>query len=439
MPVFAQASKPVPGVTLYFSANQSGAMLAVPIPHDVAARIALPGGEAPEDLHITLFYFGDAENVAPEGRDAIIYTALGVAASCVPFEVTLEGTEVFEENEERPIVALVNSPALVAFREKLAGAFYEADIDYSKDYEYKPHVTLKYLGQEPAPPVPVHESFTATEIEAYFAKERYSLSLFQRHSYARKPAGQAQRQGAGAYEGLANRQQRALVRAYDVWAARVKKELLSASEKGVEKRDLVGLMSSRLPALEEELSRLTAEGVSKAARLAVGERHVKEAVVQDTVAEEKAANRQAVTESLIPNLEAHLAAAIMGVTAITAISLRDAFNGSRVLPAQYAGGAWVAIFRVQQEAGKERERERAGEGLEVEPVRWVLDPNAEHCTNSTGDLGAYYGCPDLEGEYPGGWNTLPTVPAGRVTCRGNCRCNLEVYRNGAWRRGIFDD
>ena len=439
MPVFAQASKPVPGVTLYFSANQSGAMLAVPVPPDVAARISLPGGEAPEDLHITLFYFGDAENVAPEGRDAIIYTALGVAASCGPFDVALEGTEVFEENEERPIVALVNSPALLAFREKLAGAFYEADIDYSKDYEYKPHVTLKYLGQEPAPPVPVHESFTATEIEAYFAKERYSLSLFQRHSYARKPAGQAQRQGAGAYEGLANRQQRALVRAYDEWAARVKKEVLQASERGATQGELAEIIGSRLSSLEAELSRITDEGVKKAARLAVGARHLDEPVVQKTVAEEQTNNRAAVADSLIPNIEAHLAAALLGITAISATTLRDAFNGSRVLPAQYAGRAWVAIFRVQQEAGKERERERQAEGLEVEPVRWVLDPNAEHCTNSTGDLGAYYGCPELAQEYPGGWNTLPTVPAGRVTCRGNCRCNLEVYRNGAWRRGIFDD
>lgn len=259
------------------------------------------------------------------------------------------------------------------------------------------------------------------------------------HHFARKPAGQKQRQGAGGYEGLANRQQRALVKAYDSWAAKVKKELNRAAETGAAPDELHAILTSRLPALEEELSRITEAGVQKAARVAVGSKHLDEPAVKRTVAEEQTINRELVRSSLIPNIEAKLAAALTAGTALTAASLTEAVNGARVLPAQYAGGAWVAIFRVQQEAGKERERERHAQGLEVEPVRWVPDPQAEHCSASTGEMGDYYGCLDLAGEYPGGWNTLPTVPAGRVTSRGNCRCHLEVYRDGEWRRGLYEN
>jgi hypothetical protein len=118
-----------------------------------------------------------------------------------------------------------------------------------------------------------------------------------------------------------------------------------------------------------------------------------------------------------------------------ALAIKNASAATRAAPAQYAGGYWVAIFEVQRTLGEERESERQSQGLDIEPVRWVLDPRAEHCNPSAG----FYGCPELAGEYPNGWKTLPTVPAGQVTCRGNCRCHLEVQRDGQWKRGIFDD
>ena len=440
MPLFALAS-PRSGraVLRFFQANHAGAMLAIPVPSEVANRIALPGGEPPEDLHITLFYFGDAADVPATGREAIIYTAIGAVGASGPLEVTLEGTGVFEENEERPLFARVNSPKLEELRAHLARVFDEADIAYSKDHEYRPHVTLKYLNAEPAPAVDLRESFVVPAVEAHFAEEVYRLSLFQRprHFASRVPAGQKQRKGSGDYEGLTNRQQRALVKAYDTWAAKVKKELARLAEGGAGEARLTATLQARLPELEAELTRVTSQGVDKAARVAVGAGHMADDVVRRVVAEEKASITALVRESLIPNIEGRLTAALaVGVAAITSAQLRDSFNGARVLPAQYAGGAWVAIFRVQQEAGKEVEKERKAKGLKVDPVRWVLDPAAAHCHPSAG---GYYGCPELAKVYPGGWNSLPTVPAGQVTCRGNCRCHIEVYRDGEWRRGLFED
>ncbi|MDD5417239.1 MAG: 2'-5' RNA ligase family protein, partial [Candidatus Aenigmarchaeota archaeon] len=152
MPLYGKVKPAPPRVIRYeFAANHTGAMLAIPVPSDVAGRIALPGGEPVEDLHITLFFFGDAADVAPKGREAIIYTALGASAGCGPFEVVLDGTGLFPNNPERPFFARVHSPGLEELRARIAKAFDEADIDYSRDYEYRPHCTLKYLGEEPAP------------------------------------------------------------------------------------------------------------------------------------------------------------------------------------------------------------------------------------------------------------------------------------------------
>lgn len=419
----------------FFSANHAGAMLAVYVPADIASRLALPGGEDPEDMHITLFYFGDAADVPQAGREAIIYTALGIAANAPPLEVVLDGVDVFEENEERPLIARVASPALEALRADLARAFDEADIEYSKDYEYQPHVTIKYLNQEPVPPVQVQESFTATAVEAVFAQEHYRLSLFQaRHHAARKGAGQSLRIGSGDYEGVANRQQRALVKAYDSWSVKARKALNRAAERGASESELNALLARQMKLLEESMADVVRAGVLKAARVAAGA-HVDDDAVQRVVRDEIAKNQALVRENLIPNVNSRILPALAAGAALAPLQLRLAFNNIRPLPAQYAGTAWVAIFEVQKGLGRQRESERRAAGETVEKVRWVLDSRAEHCHATPG----YYGCPDLAREYPGGWDSLPTVPAGQVTCRGNCRCHLEVYRDGEWRRGIYDD
>jgi hypothetical protein len=140
-------------------------------------------------------------------------------------------------------------------------------------------------------------------------------------------------------------------------------------------------------------------------------------VVQKAVQDEADIGRRAVAESLVPNIEAHLLPAVVAGFALSDEALRASFEPGRSMAAQYAGGAWVAIFKVQQAQGGQRELERISAGQAIEPVRWVLDPSAEHCAHGAD---GFYGCPEIAGIYPGGWNTLPTVPAGRVSCRGNC-------------------
>ncbi len=260
-----------------------------------------------------------------------------------------------------------------------------------------------------------------------------ATGLIRRHS--RKPAGAKQRNAVGNWERVTNLQQRALVRAYDQWSARVRRDLAEAGKRGATSQERYAIFKDNLTRLEASLAEICVRGAIRAGRVAVG-KHFDEPVVQKAVQGEMDIARRLVSESLVPNIEARLLPAVVTGYVLSDEALKTNFDTGRSMAAEYAGGAWVAIFKVQQEAGKERERQRISAGLPVEPVRWVLDPNAEHCKHGAD---GFYGCPELAGEYPGGWSTLPTVPAGRVSCRGNCRCRLEVYREGEWRRGLFDD
>ena len=113
-------------------------------------------------------------------------------------------------------------------------------------------------------------------------------------------------------------------------------------------------------------------------------------------------------------------------------AIRDALLKPRAQVGGYSGGAVVATFETQRAAGMEENAEREARGEKPIPVRWVLDPQAEHCEDDR--RRGTFGCPSLAREYPGGWATLPTVPAGNVSCLGNCRCRLEADFGKGWER-----
>jgi hypothetical protein len=230
----------------------------------------------------------------------------------------------------------------------------------------------------------------------------------------------------------------------------MKRELSMRAKNGATIPELQTYLDQEIPKLEKRLVEIQTKGIQNAVKTAAGSRADLPAV-QGMTEKQIRDNVLLIKNNLVPNvhekLTLALAAAIpaVGVGLITglavdqqrkvALAIKNATIAGRAMPAQYAGGYWVAIFETEKTLGGIREDERAAEGLPPEPVRWDLDPRAVHCKPSTG----FYGCPELAGEYPGGWRTLPTVPAGQVTCRGNCRCRVSVFRNGQWRRGVYDD
>lgn len=285
-------------------------------------------------------------------------------------------------------------------------------------------------------------------VRGFTGKERdMTVTVKRRPNYAARPkAGQRQRIGSGGYEQGVNRQQRKLVRIFDQWSAGLKREITSKAKRGASLPELQAYVDEMVPKLEERLVEAMNAGTRSAARAGVGnlvdnaavqrliDRHIEEniAMVRDNLVSK-------IHEKLTISLATAVPALVIGGLAITqqkaiAQAIKNATAASRSAPAQYAGGYWTMLFETQQTVGGAMDDERRAQGLKPESVRWVLDPRAVHCKASLG----FYGCPDLAKEYPEGWRSLPTVPAGQVTCRGNCRCHIEVKREGQWRRGLFD-
>jgi hypothetical protein len=263
---------------------------------------------------------------------------------------------------------------------------------------------------------------------------------------ARPKAGQKQRIGSGTWEEKTNRQQRKIVATFDKWIASLKREIAEKARRGATLPELSAYLDGQIPKLEERLVEVMTKGVESAVKTVAGERS-ELPQVRARAARMVEENVALVKENLVPHIHEKIALALavavpglaVGGLAVeqqkaVALAIRNASAATRAAPAQYAGGYWVALFETQRTIGEVREDERLSQGLEPEPVKWNLDPRAVHCAASPG----FFGCPELAKVYPS-WRSLPTVPAGQVTCRGNCRCHLTVFRDGQWRRGVFDD
>ena len=239
--------------------------------------------------------------------------------------------------------------------------------------------------------------------------------------------GQELREPEGKYARLTNSQQRKLVGAYDKWARETERLLLTARERGANANQLRTILAARTPLLEIELRAVANAGTITGAAAGVPRALRELPSVRGITLALQANNYRLIKDGLIPGILSNLSDKLTAGAALDKVALRTAFDGLRHRPASYAGGAWVAIFQTQQAAGRALEKEQG----EPQRVLWKLDPEAQHCQAATDT----YGCPELAHEYDS-WSQLLTVPAGRVTCRGNCRCELFVWLNGAWQRGL---
>ena len=226
----------------------------------------------------------------------------------------------------------------------------------------------------------------------------------------------------GLYERITNRFQVRLVRTYDGWGRVTRGAMRRIVQRGLPPSVLNSLVDGRVDILLNELEPIIKTGIRTASIAAVGSQRVKTPVVKAAVAQRIAKEIGYLQTSLGPDLKTSIRA-----TGTNVALIKPVIDASRARISSYAGAAWVMIFESQKAAGQEDERESG----EPQMVRWVLAEDAVHCKAGGGRLG----CIDLEGSYDS-WNALPTVPAGNVTCSGNCRCHLEVFENGAWQRGL---
>ena len=497
-----------------FKADLGGAMLAISVPADVASKIALPGGEPVDRLHITLAFLGD--NVPEQMLQIARNVLAAVSAQQPPLEVQLSGTGTFPVKDgEQPFYAKVDSPELVKFREKLATALDIAGVAYSKDYEYHPHVTLAYLKGGDVPKANVEAKFTASQVVLYVGGQREAWPLAKQMSqpdpgdvhiptaidnekkrrdqcmncsaaptvdivwgegyrawfcekcYAEwlaesetheviadtvdfgvsvteKYAGGLDYLEVASYVEIAgikgrrattrigratNEYQGLLTAIYDRWSRKAQKAMLSAGER----KGLVKEVDKQLLALAMDLKAAAGKHIDEAVRLGLKGPLDKQAM--KLVSKQVETNNKFVDESLIPRIREKIVSHLDELEKqhqyqLDEIALLGLLTSMRTEPTGYAGAFWSAIFLGAGLGRGSEDRTRVAAGAKPRRVRWVLDPAAEHCKKSE----FHYGCPDLAGEYDS-WASMPTVPAGSVSCLGNCRCGIEVQNDvGGWDR-----
>ena len=252
-------------------------------------------------------------------------------------------------------------------------------------------------------------------------------------------AGQRLRLSPDKWDRFLNRYQAELVGIYDAWATETQRLMTRAATSGATSMQVQAILTARSQDLQAHLTVLGRARIAQAGGMGLGRRmaaRLESPGVRLAIAKLQASNDLFLSSSLIPDMVSRLSGlTVQGLDAsVLGTQLEDAFVTLRPRVAGYSGGATVAIFETQKTAGSEWNQERQSRGEGPIPIRWVLDPMAEHCEDDP--KRGTHGCPNLAGVYLGGWDELPTVPAGHVSCLGNCRCRLELSLDGGrtWER-----
>lgn len=132
----------------------TGIMVAWMLPEFLAEQMHVEGGE--QDLHITLAYLGDVEDMPLEKQRELVGVVSEVLADQEPLYGVLQGTGTFptpEDGDVYPWFAEVNVPGLAELREKLVVALLKAGLPVNTDHpDYHPHMTLAYIHDGAEPP-----------------------------------------------------------------------------------------------------------------------------------------------------------------------------------------------------------------------------------------------------------------------------------------------
>ncbi|GHO99536.1 hypothetical protein KSF_095840 [Reticulibacter mediterranei] len=152
--------------------HHTGMMLAFLLDPETARRLAIPGGEPANELHITLAYLGDMEDKETDGRyrpdtmrEPMQRIVSAIASTASPLSGRIAGIGRFApaETDTTPVLALVDIPGLAEFRTELVAALDQAGYFVADNHGYTPHVTLAYI--DAAAPTPIE---TVPQVELNF-------------------------------------------------------------------------------------------------------------------------------------------------------------------------------------------------------------------------------------------------------------------------------
>lgn len=270
------------------------------------------------------------------------------------------------------------------------------------------------------------DDLTQAQIDELKAAVEKDASLKQHHFALEDPN---QRSGGGDYETTTNSTQRGLLRIYDQWAVGTRNLIVSAQERGIQPQGFSRIVQGRLATLETGIATSLTQSIQRAAIVALGTGTRSPRTIAALTTLTSQANN-AVRTGLITRVRDSLNTKFANSANFDRSSLKTMFDANRGPVASLSGFAWTTVFSVLVTAARDQE-DATGQNIRV---RWLLNDIADHCAASPGR----HACPELAGIYDS-WAELPTVPAGNVTCIGNCRCRLESESapgSNVWVRGL---
>jgi len=126
-------------------ADQTGAMIALIPATETAQRIAVTGDGAVEqdELHCTLFYLGEQQELGDAERATIGETIAQIATQWAPFTVAAFAVDIFNPDGEQPCIVLgLGGPALELLHDQCEESLAPVLVPQKKPWI--PHITLQY-------------------------------------------------------------------------------------------------------------------------------------------------------------------------------------------------------------------------------------------------------------------------------------------------------
>ena len=148
-------------VLLFKAANHRGVMVALRVPLAAARNLAIEGGEPPSDLHVTLAYLGDADEMDPDVLQSLHDRLSAIALVTPPVEGAVNGLGRFRGPEEDVLYASYDAPDLPALRHRVVEAVMEAGAELAGEHGFTPHITIAYgepgegVEMDDLPPLPM--------------------------------------------------------------------------------------------------------------------------------------------------------------------------------------------------------------------------------------------------------------------------------------------
>jgi hypothetical protein len=126
---------------LDLAAQHTGVMVALYPRPDQAAELALKGGEAADQLHITLVFLGTTRGV---DKDALVQSVTAWAERTPRIKSVISGVGEFTEGPKPVTYLSVDAPRLPEAREDLIRQLESDGLSVKKDHGFTPHMTLDY-------------------------------------------------------------------------------------------------------------------------------------------------------------------------------------------------------------------------------------------------------------------------------------------------------